>query len=125
MPVVAANFLYLGAQNPSASPVKEVAPPVRVGGVLCTSDKLQATDSSYELQDTSQLICKILELLQGTVFSDRPVFRSDIFNQEKGRKKNNDFLKENMTEMPRKKTFFEDKKFLKMFCSIFEKKKQQ
>lgn len=34
-PVVAANFLYLGAQNPSASPVKEVAPPVRGGGVGC------------------------------------------------------------------------------------------
>ena len=32
VPVVAENFLYLGAQNPSASPVKEVAPPVRGGG---------------------------------------------------------------------------------------------
>ena len=31
-PVVAENFLYAGAQNPSASPVKEVAPPVRGGG---------------------------------------------------------------------------------------------
>ena len=30
-PVVAENFLYAGAQNPSASPVKEVAPPVRGG----------------------------------------------------------------------------------------------
>ena len=28
-PVVAENFLYAGAQNPSASPVKEVGPPVR------------------------------------------------------------------------------------------------
>ena len=34
-PVVAENFLYAGAQNPSASPVKEVAPPVRGGGVCC------------------------------------------------------------------------------------------
>ena len=38
-----------------------------------TSDKLQATDSSYELQDTSQLICKILELpsykIQATSYS--------------------------------------------------------
>jgi len=31
VPVVVENFLYLGAQNPSASPVKEVAPPVRGG----------------------------------------------------------------------------------------------
>ena len=30
--MVAENFLYAGAQNPSASLVKEVAPPVRGGG---------------------------------------------------------------------------------------------
>ena len=30
--MVAENLLYAGAQNPSASPVKEVAPPVRGGG---------------------------------------------------------------------------------------------
>ena len=50
-----------------------------------TSYKLQATDSSYKLQDTSQPICKTLELpsykRQATDFSDRPVFRSDISNQ--------------------------------------------
>ena len=36
-PVVAEIFLSPGAQNPSTSPVKEVAPPVRGGGrVYCT-----------------------------------------------------------------------------------------
>jgi hypothetical protein len=30
--VVVENFPYVGAQNPSASPVKEVAPPVLGGG---------------------------------------------------------------------------------------------
>ena len=36
-PVVAESFLYAGAQNPSDSPVKEMAPPVRVwGGVYCS-----------------------------------------------------------------------------------------
>ena len=36
-PVVAENFLYAGAENSSASPVKEVTPPVHGGGGVCSA----------------------------------------------------------------------------------------